>query len=224
VLRGSSTTAQVQTGPHRRRHVSDPARDRRITLHPGHHGRRGQHQHQHGRNRMIPALAHPAIGHPSEQFQQVTASIRYRGRHERVCRCRHGSTNDKPTHGEAPVTGICERTPVPTGASSPSPPGTPLMITSQQPTTNHDSTPQNDLGTAVPFRREASWRPGRLRGRLTFPGSREDAVHSLGLVRPRQVPAAYRPGSWCWPESSKRPVSWPFGQLNTTGEAWIISR
>src|ERR1022692_2713389 len=69
---------------------------------------------------MIPALAHPAIRHPGEQFQQVTAHIRYRGRHDRVCRRGHGSTNDRLTHGEAPVAGICERTPVPTGASSPS--------------------------------------------------------------------------------------------------------
>jgi hypothetical protein len=31
-------------------------------LHPGHDRRRGQRQH--GRNGMIPALAHPAIRHP----------------------------------------------------------------------------------------------------------------------------------------------------------------
>ena len=87
---GSGTAAQVQIGQDRRRHVSDPAGDRGVALHPGHDRRRGQRQH--GRNRMIPALARPAIRHPGEQFQQVTARIRYRDRHDRLCRCGRGST------------------------------------------------------------------------------------------------------------------------------------
>src|SRR6202044_2555209 len=87
--------------------------------------------------------------YPGEQFQQATAHIRYRARHSRLCRRGRGSINDRLTHDEAPVAGICERTPVPTGASSHPPPGTPLMIRSQHPSTNRDSMPRNDLGTAV---------------------------------------------------------------------------
>src|SRR6202044_2066978 len=87
--------------------------------------------------------------YPGEQFQQATAHIRYRARHSRLCRRGRGSINDRLTHDEAPVAGICERTPVPTGASSHPPPGTPLMIRSQHTSTNRDSMPQNDLGTAV---------------------------------------------------------------------------
>lgn len=117
--RGSGTAAQVQIGQDRPRHVSDPASDRGIAPHPGHDCRRSQCQH--GRNRMIPARAHPAIRYPGEKFQQVTAGIRYWDRHDRLCRCGRVSINDRLTHDEAPVAGICERIPVPTGASSPSP-------------------------------------------------------------------------------------------------------
>jgi hypothetical protein len=63
--------AQVQAGQDRWRHVSEPASDRSAALHPGHDRRRGQRQHS--RNRMIPALARPAIRHPGEQFRQLTA-------------------------------------------------------------------------------------------------------------------------------------------------------
>ena len=94
---------------------------------------------------MIPALAYPAIRHPGEQFQQVTAHIRDRDRHDRLCRCGHGSTNDRLTHDEAPVAGICERTPVPTGAPSIPRPDTPLMITSQHPAANRGPTLQKIL-------------------------------------------------------------------------------
>jgi hypothetical protein len=59
---------------------------------------------------MIPALARPAIRYPGEKFQQVTASIRYRDRHNRLCRRGRGSTTDRLTHGQAPVAGICDRT------------------------------------------------------------------------------------------------------------------
>src|ERR1039458_9198814 len=110
--RGGGAAAQVQIGQDRRRHVSDPASDRGIAPHPGHTRRRSQRHH--GRNRMIPAPAHPAIRYPGEQLQQVTAGIRYRDRHDRLCRCGPGSINDRLTHDEAPVAGICERTPVPT--------------------------------------------------------------------------------------------------------------
>lgn len=46
---------------------------------------------------MIPARTYPAIRYPSEQFQQVTARIRYRDRHDRLCRSGRGSTNGKLT-------------------------------------------------------------------------------------------------------------------------------
>src|SRR5258708_22943059 len=91
---------------------------------------------------MMRALAHPAIRHPGEQFQQVTAHIRYRDRNGRRGR---GSTNDRLTHDEAPVAGICERTPVPTGASSHSPPDTPFMIRSPHPVANRAPTQQTIL-------------------------------------------------------------------------------
>jgi hypothetical protein len=104
--RGSGTAMQVHIGEDRRRHVSDSARDRGVALHPGHDRRRSQRQH--GRNRVISARACPAIRYPSEKFQQVTACIRYRDRHDRLCRCGHGSINDRLTRDEAPVAGICE--------------------------------------------------------------------------------------------------------------------
>src|ERR1700730_418467 len=47
--------------------------------------------------------------------------VRYWERHDRLCRCGRGSINDRLTHDEAPVGGICERTPVPTGVSLPPP-------------------------------------------------------------------------------------------------------
>src|SRR5580658_645922 len=98
---------------------------------------------------MIPARAHPAIRYPGEKFQQVTARIRYRDRHDRRCRCGRGSINDRLTHDEAPVAGICERTPVPTGASLPSTARRAVHDHIATPATNRDSNPQNDLGTAV---------------------------------------------------------------------------
>src|SRR5580693_10236906 len=101
---------------------------------------------------MIPARAHPAIRYPSEKSQQVTAHIRDWDRHDRLCRCGRGSTNDRLTHDEAPVTGICERTPVPTGASLPSPARRAVHDHIATPATNRDSNPQNDLGTAVRLR------------------------------------------------------------------------
>src|SRR5580658_6003119 len=102
---------------------------------------------------MIPARAHPAIRYPGEKFQQVTARIRYRDRHDRRCRCGRGSINDRLTHDEAPVAGICERTPVPTGASLPSTARRAVHDHIATPATNRDSNPQNDLGTAVTARR-----------------------------------------------------------------------
>jgi hypothetical protein len=57
---------------------------------------------------------------------------------------RPGKENSARRHG-----GICARTPVPIGASSPSRPDTPFMIRSQHPATDRDSAHQNDLGTAV---------------------------------------------------------------------------
>jgi hypothetical protein len=54
---------------------------------------------------MIPALTRPPVRHRSEQFQQVTAHIRDRGRHDLAYRCGHGRRNDRLNHDEAPVAG-----------------------------------------------------------------------------------------------------------------------
>jgi hypothetical protein len=94
---------------------------------------------------MIPALARPAIRYPGEQFQQVTAGIRYRHRHDRRCRCGHGSINGRLTRDEAPVAGICERTPVPTGASSPPRAWHAAHDHIATPVANRDSTPKTIL-------------------------------------------------------------------------------
>jgi hypothetical protein len=48
----------------------------------------------------------------------VTAGICCWDRHDRPCRYGRGSINDRLTRNEAPMAGICERTPVPAGASS----------------------------------------------------------------------------------------------------------
>ena len=73
---GCGAAAQVQAGQGRRRHVRDPPGDRGIALHTGHDRRRGQRQHR--RDRMVPALPRPPVRYLCQQFQQVTALIRYR--------------------------------------------------------------------------------------------------------------------------------------------------
>jgi hypothetical protein len=67
---GAAPLRRYRIGQDRRRQVSDPARDRGIALHPGHD--RCRSQRQHGRNRMIPALARPAIRRPVEQSQHTS--------------------------------------------------------------------------------------------------------------------------------------------------------
>ena len=130
--------------PGPRRHVSDPASDRGIALHPGHDRRRSQRQH--GRNRMIPALA--SAGHPTPR-RTVPAGHRQHPAPGtdtiRAFRRGRGSINDRLTHGEAPVAGICERTPVPTGASSHSHARHAAHDHIATLTTNRDQTPQTIL-------------------------------------------------------------------------------
>ena len=67
---------------------------------------------------MVPALPRPPVRHPRQQYQQVTAIARYRKGNNGRCGRGNGSSNGRLAHDEAPVAGICERTPVPTGASS----------------------------------------------------------------------------------------------------------
>jgi len=114
------------------------------------HRRRGQRQHR--RDRMIPALPRPPIRHPGEQSEQVSAPIRERVGKKRRCGRGNGSGNGRLAHDEAPVAGICERTPVPTGASSHPPAqhaGHDQIATSRYETRPN---PSNDLGTPVaPF-------------------------------------------------------------------------
>ena len=96
--RGSGTADQVHLGQDCWRHVSDPASDRGAALHPGHDRRRGQRQH--GRSRMIlPDPTRPSDT-PANNSGRSRHKSRDRHRHDRPCRCGHGSTTDRLTHGE----------------------------------------------------------------------------------------------------------------------------
>ncbi len=86
---------QVQIRQHRRRDVRHPAGDRGIPLHPCNTRRSSQHQHR--RDRMIPAQPGPAIPHQAELSEQVIADSRTRGQHGTGSR--PASSNYNPIEG-----------------------------------------------------------------------------------------------------------------------------
>jgi hypothetical protein len=96
------------------------------------------------------AVPRPPVRHSRQQFQQVTVPFRYREGNNGRCGRGNGSGNGRLAHDEAPVAGICERTPVPTGPRRIPWHATPLMTRSQRPATNRDLTRQMILERPCP--------------------------------------------------------------------------